>query len=104
MLIIRKNKDELSKLKKNLSQTFDMKDLGNARHILIMQFTRDRSSGCIYLSQSKYVCKILKKFNMECAKSLSIPLSMHIKLSKDECPKSDDVTEFMSNFLPLCML
>ena len=37
MLIICKNKDELSKLKKNLSQTFDMKNLGNVKHILGMQ-------------------------------------------------------------------
>ena len=85
MLIAGKNKDELSKLKKNLSQTFDMKDLGNAKHILGMRITRDRSNGCIYLSQSEYVCKILKRFNMENAKPLSTPLSMHVKLSKDEC-------------------
>ena len=89
MLIAGKNKDELSKLKKNLSQTFDMKDLGNAKHILGMRITRDRSNGCIYLSQSEYVCKILNRFNMENAKSLSTALSMHVKLSKDECPKSD---------------
>ena len=51
LLIVAKNKDELSKLKKNVSQTFDMKDLGNAKHILGMRITRDRSNGCIYLSQ-----------------------------------------------------
>ena len=71
MLIAGKNKDELSKLKKILNQTFDMKDLGNAKHILGMRITRDRSNGCIYLSQSEYVCKILKRFNMENAKPLS---------------------------------
>ena len=96
MLIAGKNKDELSKLKKNLNQTFDMKDLGNAKHILGMRITRDRSNGCIYLSQSKYVCKILKRFNMENAKPLSTPLSMHVKLSKEECPKCDHEKEFMS--------
>ena len=96
ILIAGKNKDELSKLKKNLCQSFDMKDLGNAKHILGMRITRDRSNGCIYLSQSEYVCKILKRFNMENAKPLSTPLSMHVKLSKEECPKSDHEKEFMS--------
>ena len=78
-----------------------MKNLGNAKHILRMSITldlitRDRSNGCIYLSQSEYVCKILKRFNMENAKPLSTPLSTHVKLSKDECPKSDHEKEFMS--------
>ena len=43
MLIVGKNKDELSLLKKNLSQTFDMKDLGDAKYILGMCITHDRS-------------------------------------------------------------
>ena len=89
-------KTELSKLKESLSQTFDMKNLGNVKHILGMRITRDRGNGCIYLSQSGYVCKILKRFNMENAKPLSTPLSMHVKLSKDECPNSDHEKEFMS--------
>ena len=42
MLIVGKNK-ELFLLKKNLNQTFDMKDLGDAKHILGMSITRDRS-------------------------------------------------------------
>ena len=77
-----------------------MKNLGNAKHILRMSITldlitRDRSNGCIYLSQSEYVCKILKRFNMENAKPLSTPMCMHVKLSKDECPNSDHEKEFM---------
>ena len=81
---------------KILSQTFDMKSLGTAKHICGMHTTQERSNECTYLSQSEYVCKILKKFNMESAKPLSTPLSMHVKLSKDECPKSDHEKEFMS--------
>ena len=73
-----------------------MKDLGNAKHILGMHITRDRSNGCIFLSQFEYVCKILKRFNMENAKLLRTPLSMQAKLSKEECPKSDHEKEFMS--------
>jgi hypothetical protein len=43
MLIVGKNKEKLSLLKKNLSQTFDMKDLGDPGHILGIRITRDRS-------------------------------------------------------------
>ena len=61
MLITGKNKGELSKQKKNQSQSFDMKYLGNVKHIPGMRITRDRSNECIYLSESEYVCKIIKR-------------------------------------------
>ena len=96
MLIVGKNKDELSLFKKNLSQTFDMKDLGDARHILGMRITRDRSKRCIYLSQVEYISKVLKRFNMENAKPLSTPLPTYVKLSTCDCPTSDKDKEFMS--------
>ena len=50
---------------------------------------------CVNLSN---VCKILKRFNVENVKRLSTPLSMHVKLSKDECPHSDHEKEFMNKF------
>ena len=56
VLIVGKNKGELSLLKKILSQTFDMMDLGDlgdAKHIPGMRITRDRSKRCIYLSQAE---------------------------------------------------
>ena len=36
---------------------------------------------------------------MESAKPLITPLSMHVKLRKDECPKFDNEKEFMSKIL-----
>ena len=68
MLIFNENKNELSMLKKNLSQSFDMKSVGNAKHALGMNITRDRGNICIYLSQFEYTPKILKRLNMESAK------------------------------------
>jgi hypothetical protein len=96
MLIVGKNKGELSSLKKNLGQNFDMKDLGDAKHILGMRITRDRSKRCIYLSQAEYISKVLKRFNMESAKPLSTPLPTYVKLSTCDCPTSDEDKEFMS--------
>ena len=73
-----------------------MENFGNAKHICGMHSNRERSNECIYLSQFEYVCKILMKVNMESAKPLRTSLSMHVKLSKDECPKFEDKKEFMS--------
>ena len=96
MLIVGKNKDELSSLKKNLGQNFDMKDLGDAKHILGMRITRDRSKRCIYLSQAEYISKVLMRFNMENAKPLSTPLPTYVNLSTRDCPTSDEDKKFMS--------
>ena len=97
VLITGEDKDELFKLKRNLSQTFDMKNLKTAKYVLAIRIVHDRSNGCIYLSQSEYLCKILKRFNIESAKPLNTPLSMHVKLGKDECSKSNNEMEFMRN-------
>ena len=43
--------------------------------------------------------KVSRDIVMENAKPLSKPLSMHIKLSKDEYPKSYDEKEFMNKIL-----
>ena len=50
-----KIKDELSMVKQSLSETFDMKKLGDANHIIGMCISHDRSKCCIYLYQSEYI-------------------------------------------------
>eukprot|EP00253_Pinus_taeda_P006093 PITA_06093 len=45
MLIASKSMEQINKLKAQLSRTFDMKDLGEAKHILGMEIHRDRKNG-----------------------------------------------------------
>ena len=89
MLIAGKNIDEIAALKSKLNATFDMKDLGEASHILGMRIVRNRDKKVLFLSQSSYIDKVLKRFNMEKGKTLSAPLAPHVKLSLNDCPKSD---------------
>ncbi len=58
-----------------------MKDLGAAQKILRIEIKRDRSTGKIWLSQEKYIMKVLERFNMDGAKFVSTPLAAHFKLS-----------------------
>ncbi|MCO5600068.1 hypothetical protein L7F22_054176 [Adiantum nelumboides] len=51
MLIAGKDKHNVDALKGKLSETFDMKDLGDASHILGLRIIRDRNRGLLYLSQ-----------------------------------------------------
>lgn len=96
MLIAAKSKEHIATLKKLLSSEFDMKDLGAAKKILGMEITRDRKSGLLFLSQHNYIQKVLKRFNMQDAESVSTPIAPHFKLSAKQCPSTDEDIEYMS--------
>ena len=72
----------LNKIKKMLSQHFDMKDLGNAFFVLGIEIHNDRSKGLLSLSQKSYVEKVLKRFNMTTYPHSPIPIQKHEVFSK----------------------
>ena len=96
MLVAGKNMQEIKLLKKQLSESFDMKDLGAARQILGMRITRDRKERKLTLSQEEYIKKVLDRFNMQDAKPVGTPLAGHFKLSKEQCPKTEQERNQMS--------
>ena len=50
MLLAGTNLNELAALKSKLNDTFDMKDMGDASHILGMRIVRNRDKKSFYLS------------------------------------------------------
>ena len=64
MLIASKDKPLIDKLKSQLSDEFEMKDLGAVKKILGIEIHRDRKADELYLSQRKYLEKLLNRFNM----------------------------------------
>nr|GEW95506.1 retrotransposon protein, putative, Ty1-copia subclass [Tanacetum cinerariifolium] len=96
MLIAAPNKDQIRELKDQLSNEFDMKDLGAAKRILGMEIRKDRKMGKLTLSLTNYISKVLKKFNMSSCKPVATPLAPHFTLSSHECPKSEEDKEDMS--------
>ena len=67
-----------------------MKDLGEAAYILGIKIYRDRSRRLIGLSQSTYIDKVLKRFNMHEAKKGFLATSHGIYLSKTQSPSTPD--------------
>ncbi|KAL9261973.1 Retrovirus-related Pol polyprotein from transposon TNT 1-94-like protein [Drosera capensis] len=90
MLIAAKNLSQVQELKKQLSTEFDMKDLGSAKKILGMKISRDRKCGKLYLSQKRYIKKVLERFGMSNAKPVNTPLAVHFKLSASLSPKTKE--------------
>uniref|UniRef100_A0A3Q7IIS4 Reverse transcriptase Ty1/copia-type domain-containing protein n=1 Tax=Solanum lycopersicum TaxID=4081 RepID=A0A3Q7IIS4_SOLLC len=87
------DKELIAKLKKDLSKSFDMKDLGPAQQILGMNIVRERIKRKLWLSQEKYIERVLERFNMKSAKPVSTPLASHLKLSKQMCPTTKEEKE-----------
>lgn len=69
-------------IKKQLMKEFEMKDLGDVHQFLGMQVRRN--NGIIYLDQSTYIEKILKRFGMEECKPARTPMETKQKLVKAE--------------------
>ncbi|MCO5573245.1 hypothetical protein L7F22_027014 [Adiantum nelumboides] len=74
MLIARKSVVDVDALKHRPHETFAMKDLGDASHILGMQITRYHFCRLLFLSQKEYIDKVLECFHMEGGKALIAPL------------------------------
>ena len=66
-----------------------MKDLGTTSRILGIKISRGKMNGKFWLSQKSYIEKLLDKFNMGKAKSMSSPLRSHPKLNSKQSPSSE---------------
>ncbi|KAH9679844.1 hypothetical protein KPL71_026299 [Citrus sinensis] len=89
MLIASKQKSEVEKLKNLLKGEFEMKDLGSAKRILGMEIFRNRVAGTLFLSQEKYIKKVLERFDMHNSKPVLTPLGSQFKLSAAQLTEAE---------------
>jgi len=73
-----------------------MKDLGVANYILGMEIKRDWEKRKLWLNQKKYVKEILQRFNMQDSKPVRVPIPVGVRLSAEQCPKTQEEEEDMS--------
>ena len=71
MLICGPNSGLISQFKKQLSNAFDMQDLGPVTYFLGVRIVRNRAERSIQLIQDVYIRKVLKRFNIELRKLTS---------------------------------
>jgi hypothetical protein len=89
--------DVIKEVKSQLSSKFDMKDLSVANFIMGMDIKRDHANRKLWLNQRKYVEIILQRFNMHGSKPVKVPIPIGVKLSVDQCPKTQEEEEDMSH-------
>ena len=84
-------------IKRWLSSTFEMKDMGEASYILGVKIPRDHSTKLVALSQEHYIKKILKWFNMQDCNPIDSPFSRYENLSKEMGSKTPKEKRKISN-------
>lgn len=90
-MIITGNANSLIKeIKQQMSQEFEMKDLGDLHYCLELEVWKD--SGQTFLTQGKYARNLLERFRMEQCKTTATPLQQNLKLSSDDGTKQVDAT------------
>jgi hypothetical protein len=90
-IIFRSDDDILSEnFSKDTHNEFEMSLLGELNFFLGLQIPQ--LNECIFISQTKYIKEMLKKFKMEDNKPLSTPMVISCKLRKDDEYKEGSMT------------
>ena len=87
MLIVGHDQTKIRMLKKALNQSFSMKDLGSVRQILGIHIVWDQTKKLLWLSQEKYMTKVLQRFSMADAKWVRSTLPTNYKLFGKQNPR-----------------
>nr|GEV06709.1 ribonuclease H-like domain-containing protein [Tanacetum cinerariifolium] len=95
------NKDLCKYFEKLTKDKFRMSSMGNS-HFFSLQVKQKKDG--IFISQDKYVAKILRKFGLTEGKSASTPIDTEKPLLKDSDSEDVDVHTYMSMIGPLMYL
>ena len=81
-MITRNNDEFISSIKKELEKVFNMTDLGLLRYYLGIEV--DQKPRHIFISQKKYVGKLLNKYSMMDCNPVATPMEQNLKLASEE--------------------
>ena len=76
--------DAVGRVKASLLKAFDGRDMGEAGLFLGMSIQRDRANRLLKMSQPRLTADLVAKYGLEASKTRSIPLSLGVKLVRDE--------------------
>ena len=82
LILIAETLEEIQHMKDCLSETFKMKDMGELRYCLGVNFELDENG--IKLSQKQYLLRLLEKYGLSEANTVSTPMDPNVKLVKDD--------------------
>lgn len=101
-LIFSNDEDQKNKLEQALMNEFEIKGLGEAKHVLWMRIRRTKDA--IVVDQTKYIEQVLSKLNMTDCKSVGTPLEAGKKLIKAEVHNDVENDKFPYRELLGCLM
>ncbi|GAQ92924.1 hypothetical protein KFL_012050010, partial [Klebsormidium nitens] len=75
--------ERIAKVKAQLAEKFDVRDLGEATYFLGMELTRDREARTLKLTQKKLTGELVGRYGLADARARSVPLGTGDKLTKE---------------------
>jgi len=85
----------INRVKNQLKDNYDMKDLGVVKHILGCEVKHEEDTGTSYLTQFQYTKKAIEKFFGSELKPSETPADPNVVLSKSMSPTTDEEREEM---------
>ena len=95
LILIAKSLGEIQEMKDGLSNTFKMKDMGQIRYCLGINFEMTEQG--ISLCQKQYLMKLLERYKLTEANTVTMPMDLNVKLVKDDSySKKVDTVQYQS--------
>ena len=82
LILMAETVQEMEEMKEGLASTFRMKDIGELCFCLGINFERNDKG--ISLCQKQYLMKLLAKYRLSEANTVSTPMDLNVKLGKDD--------------------
>lgn len=82
ILLISSSQNQIKRIIKYFSLKFEVKNLGDAKYCLGLEFTRNKDG--ITITQKAYIKDVLEKFGILNCNSVSTPMDPSVDLSKAE--------------------
>jgi hypothetical protein len=92
MLITWNNESYIASIKKELKKGFEMKTLGHLHYYLGIEVIQNPRY--IFISQKKYIGKLLNKFGITECNLVSTPMEHNLKLTSKEGNEFEDATKY----------
>ena len=95
LILIAKSLSEIQQMKHSLSKTFKMKDMGQLCYCLGINFELTEQG--ISLCQKQYLIKLLERYKLTEANTVTTPMDPNVKLVKDDSySKKVDAAQYQS--------
>lgn len=88
ILVMSRDSEEVNQFGLSLGKIFEIKDVGDLKHCLGMNFTKNEKG--IFINQKDYILATLRRFNMENCNTVSTPLDCGAKLISGEVWSDED--------------